>query len=95
MLTKDDLKQIREIVVRPLEGRFDTLEQKVDSLAADVSEIKLDVADLKTDVADLKIEVADIKLETKGIHVILERHEDDFRQRIERLEEDAGIASSS
>lgn len=66
MLTKDDLKQIKNIVqdtIQPLGREIDNLEGKVD----------------------------DLILETKAIHEIIETQSKEHEQRIERLEEHAGI----
>ena len=105
MLTKDDFKQIKQIV----RGVFMPLDQKVGILEKQGTSIdlRLERVERKVDSVDLKLgevggkvdqlgdEVKSLKLETEGIHLILERQEDNFRQRIERLEEDAGIISSS
>lgn len=72
MLTKDDLKQIKEVILTPLEKRFGGLEKRFEKLVKKVDAIAEDVKDLK--------------LEVKGIHVILERHESEFDERLKRLE---------
>lgn len=41
MLTKDDLKEIKQLF-KPFEGRFDNLEGKVDKLSEDIEDLKLE-----------------------------------------------------
>ena len=55
---------------------------------------KDDLANIKELLKPLENKIDSLILETKAIHVIIERQEQEFRQRIERLEEDAGIVSS-
>ncbi|OIP58232.1 MAG: hypothetical protein COX79_02250 [Candidatus Levybacteria bacterium CG_4_10_14_0_2_um_filter_36_16] len=89
MLTKDDLKQIKNVVqdaIQPVDFRLSRIEGKVDDLTIDVSEVKSDVKILKEDTADLK-------LETKAIHKIIEIQSLEHEKRIERLEENVGISN--
>mgnify|MGYP001610405255 FL=1 len=56
---------------------------------------KDDLAKIKVLLEPIEDKIDGLILETKAIHMIIERQDEDFRQRIERLEEDAGIISSS
>lgn len=55
---------------------------------------KDDIAKIKGLLEPIEDKIDGLILETKAIHMIIEHQDKDLRQRIERLEEDAGIASS-
>ena len=64
-LSKEDMQQIREVIIEGVEAvtgpRFDALESDVAELKSDVVELKSDVAELKSDVVELKSDVAELK----------------------------------
>lgn len=80
MLSQDDLKKIKGLL-QPLEDNVRSIDKRLTSV-----EDKID---------KMAAGIKDLKLETKAIHMIIERQDKDFRQRIERLEENAGISSPS
>lgn len=63
-LTKDDIKQIREVVIEGFETlaipRFDVLEKDVSELKQDVSELKQDVSELKHDMGVVKSDIRNL-----------------------------------
>ena len=56
---------------------------------SDLEKIKQIVKPIEEKIDRVASDVKDLKLETKGIHLILERQEKDFGERIERLEQNA------
>jgi len=56
---------------------------------------KEDIATIKKLLEPIEDKIDSLILETKAIHVIIERQDRDFTQRIEQLEEEVGISSSS
>lgn len=101
MLTKDDLKQMKQIIreaVRPLDEGLERVEKSTTSLDLRLErveriteETRHKVDDLGEKVGELSDKVVGLAIETKGIHLILERQEKDIGERIDRLEEQAGI----
>ncbi len=91
-LTKQDLSEVKEIVVGAIveaidtmvSPRFDILEADVAVLKTDVAELKTDVVELKTDVAVLKSDVSTLKTEMREVKQILHTMDG----RMEALEND-------
>jgi predicted nucleic acid-binding Zn-ribbon protein len=89
MLTKNDLSQIRDIVVevvqdniRPIDLRLEAVERKLASLDSSLEEVKVTVNKMMGEIADLK-------LETSAIHEIISSERKEFEKRIEKLEQQA------
>ncbi len=92
MLSKNDLKQIKEVVegsIRPLDLRLERVETRTEETQNRVSKLGTEVEGLSHKIDKVASDVKELKLETKGIHLILERQEKDFSERIERLEQNA------
>lgn len=84
-LTKQDLSEVKEIVVGAIVEAIDTMvSPRFDVLEADVAELKTDVAELKTDVAILKSDVSTLKTEMREVKQTLQTMDG----RMEALEND-------
>lgn len=94
-LSKEDMQQIREVIIEGVEAvtgpRFDALESDVAELKSDVVELKSDVAGLKSDVVELKSDVIGLKTdmaEVMGSVRVLNMSMDELSGRVEALEND-------
>ena len=80
-LSKEDMQQIREVIIEGVEAvtgpRFDALE-------SDVAELKSDVVELKSDVIGLKTDMAEVM----GSVRVLNMSMDELSGRVEALEND-------
>lgn len=91
-LTKQDLSEVKEIVVGAIveaidtmvSPRFDVLETDVAELKADVAELKADVAVLKSEVSELKSDVSELKSDMRQVKHSLHN----LDGRVEALEND-------
>lgn len=83
-LTKEDLSEVRDVVVEALEAivlpRFDTLEGDVAVLKTDVAVLKTDVAELKTDVVKLQQDMREVKGTLKNIDDRVTTMENDIKE---------------
>lgn len=81
MLTKDDLKQIGDVVEEKLEQK---LEQKLEPIRNDLSVVKKDMRSAKSDITKIRSDI-DIIIDS------FDRDYLDLRGRVERIEEKLGI----
>jgi outer membrane murein-binding lipoprotein Lpp len=68
-LTKDDIAQIKEIVVEAVNDGFETLAvPRFDTIEKDVSDLKQDAFILKQDVSELKADVNELKSDVRTLN---------------------------
>ena len=80
-LTKQDLSEVKEIVVGAIVEAIDTMvSPRFDILEADVAELKTDVAILKSDVSTLKTEMREVKQTLQTMDGRMEALENDVRE---------------
>ena len=98
MLTDDDVKLLKKVIVEPLEKRMVSVEGKVDHLTDRVESVEGKVDNLTDRVDDLTGRVGSLegnveKLEARvnAVYLIVKEDRKELGKRIDRLEKRSGL----